>query len=142
MVDLIQKFFLYGCIGLLIEVFFTSIASLIKKNWKGTGVSYIWMLPIYGFTALCLEGISESVPWPFYLKALLYVPVIYGMEALSGWTLKTTIGVIPWDYGKSHWTPMGLINLKYAPFWLILAMAFEPISVYLRKLVNFLATVQ
>lgn len=138
----IQKIFFYGCMGILIEFFFTSIHSLFIKNWKATGYSYLWMLPIYGVTALFIEAISESVPWPFYIKAFLYVPVIYGVEALSGWTIQKLIGVIPWDYKKSAWTPMGLINLKYAPFWLVLAMCQEPISVYLRKMINFIATVK
>jgi uncharacterized membrane protein len=141
LVEILQKMFFYGCIGILIEFFFTSIHSLIIKNWKATGYSYLWMLPVYGGTALFLEAISISVMWPFYLKALLYVPVIYGIEALAGWTLQKVIGVIPWDYKKSAWTPMGLINLKYAPFWLALAMAFEPISVYLGKIVHFISTV-
>lgn len=138
---LLQKLLVYGCLGILIEFFFTSIASLIRKNWKATGQSYLWMLPIYGFTALALEGISDAVHWPFYLKALLYVPIIYGVEALSGWALQKLIGYIPWDYGRSHWTPMGLINLKYAPFWLVLAMAFDPITSFLARLIRALTIV-
>jgi len=138
----LQKFFVYGCVGILVEFFFTGIASVLKRNWKATGYSYLWMLPIYGFTALALEALSESLPWPFYLKALLYVPVIYGVEALSGWTLQRLIGTIPWDYGKSRYTPLGLINLRYAPFWLMLALAFEPLSFYTRKALNFLAAME
>jgi uncharacterized membrane protein len=140
--NLFQKFFVYGCLGLLIEVFFTGIYSLATKNWKATSQTYLHMLPIYGLAALALEGISEALPWPFYLKAFLYVPVIYGVEALSGWLLKKAIGVIPWDYKKSKWTPMGLINLKYVGFWLVLAMAFDPLSLYLRKALNFLAKME
>lgn len=140
MILLFQKFLLYGCIGILIEFFFTAAHSLIIKNWKGTGHSYIWMLPVYGGASLFLEVISESVSWPFYFKAFIYVPVIYGIEALSGWMIQKIIGHVPWEYKKSSWAPMGLINLKYAPFWLLLAMLFEPISVYLRKIVVFIAT--
>ena len=84
---LLQKFFVYGCLGLLIEVFFTGVYSLIQKNWKATAQTYLHMLPIYAFTAIALEGVSEAIPWPFYLKAFVYVPVIYGIEALSGWLL-------------------------------------------------------
>jgi uncharacterized membrane protein len=138
----IQKLFAYGCLGVMIEFFFTGVASLLKKNWKATGHSYLWMIPIYGFAALALEGVSEALPWPFYLKALLYVPIIYGVEALSGWALSKLIGHIPWDYQKSKWTPMGLINLTYAPFWLILALAFDPISGWMRKTLNYLATME
>lgn len=138
---LLQKALVYGCLGVLIEFFFTGIGSLFKKNWKATGHSYLWMLPIYGFTALIMEAISQGVPWPFYLKAFLYVPIIYGVEALSGWGIKLIIGHIPWDYGKSKWTPFGLVNLTYAPFWLILAMAFEPITDFLTKLIHALTLV-
>jgi len=138
---LVQKLFAYGCLGVLIEFFFTAIGSLIRRNWKGTGISYIWMPLIYGFAALALEAVSNAVPWPFYLKALLYVPIIYGIEGLSGWTLMKLIGTIPWDYQRSNWTPMGLINFKYAPFWLLLAMAFDPITGFLTRLLRALAVV-
>ena len=142
MLLILQKFFVYGCIGILVEFFFTGFASLLKKNWKATGYSYLWMLPIYGFTSFALEAISRGLPWPFYLKALVYVPIIYGVEALSGWTIKLIIGHIPWDYQKSKWTPMGLINLTYAPFWLLLALAFDPISSWLRRILTFLAKME
>lgn len=150
----IQKFIAYGCIGIFIEFLFTSVASLLQRNWKATGCSYIWMVPVYGSAAVALEVVSSALPWPFWAKAFVYVPLIYGIEALSGasiaWVTKYLEkwfgghggGVVPWDYGKSHWTPMGLINLKYAPFWLVLAMAFDPISGYLRKVLNFLAKME
>lgn len=141
MLILLEKALVFGCIGILIEFFFTGIGSLIKKQWNATGYSYLWMLPIYGFTALALEAISSSLPWPFYAKAFVYVPIIYGVEALSGWTIKLIIGHIPWDYKKSLWTPMGLINLKYAPFWLALAMCFDPISHFLAKILHAVALV-
>lgn len=150
----LQKLLVYGCLGIIIEFFFTGVGSLISKNWKLTGNSYLWMIPVYGATAMALEGVSSALPWPFWLKAFIYVPIIYGTEALSGWTIKVLTkklqdrfgghggDVIPWDYSKSKWTPMGLINLKYAPFWLALAMAFDPISLYLRKALNYLAKME
>lgn len=141
MILLLEKLLVYGCLGVLIEFFFTSIGALLRRNWSATGQSYLWMLPIYGFTALALEAISHALVWPFYLKGLVYVPIIYGMEAVSGWTIYKIIGVIPWDYRRSRWTPMGLINLKYAPFWLVLAMAFDPITNFLTKFLHALTLV-
>lgn len=151
LLTVLQKFLVYGHLGILIEFWFTGIYSLYDKNWKMTGYSYLPMIFIYGVTALILEALSAALPWPFYLKAFVYVPIIYGIEALSGWTLKLVTGfiqkrlgghggdVIPWDYSKSKWTPMGLINLKYAPFWLILALAFGPISTYVAKVLRLAA---
>lgn len=154
MPPLVAKLLLYGAIGLLIEVGFTGLWSLASRNWKASGHTYLWMLPVYGMTALVLEAVSEALPWPFYFKALVYLPVIYGAEALSGAAIKIATGllqktfgghgggVVLWDYGSSRWTPFGLINFKYAPAWLLVALAFDPISGMMRNVVNYLAKVQ
>lgn len=137
MTILLIKLLVYGHLGFLIEVWFTGIHSfLFQKDKSATATTYLPMLFIYGFTALALEAISNALPWPFYIKAFIYVPIIYGTEALSGYTIKLLIGKIPWDYEHSPWTPMGLINLKYAPFWLVLAMAFDPITNFLTKVLR------
>lgn len=141
MLILLEKAFVYGCLGILIEVFFTGIGSLLRKHWDAKSQTYLWMGPIYGFTALFLEVVSEAISWPFYLKALIYVPIIYATEALSGWVIKQIIGKIPWDYGMGRWTPMGLINLKYAPYWFALALAFDPITRFLTKILQAVALV-
>lgn len=145
---------MYGHLGILIEFWFTGFFSLYQKNWKMTGHTYLPMVFVYGMTALVLEAVSEALPWPFYFKALVYLPVIYGAEALSGSAIKIATGllqktfgghgggIIPWDYGSSRWTPFGLINFKYAPAWLLVALAFDPISGMMRNVVNYLAKVQ
>lgn len=138
---LLEKVIVYGCLGLLIEVFFTGFSSLLSGHKDAVAKTYLWMLPIYGLSALALEGLSEILPWPFYVKAFIYVVFIYFVEGISGWVLKKTTGRIPWDYGISHWTPMGLINLKYAPYWLLLAMAFDSITTFLTKILHALAIV-
>jgi len=144
----LQKFLVYGCLGLLIEVLFTSFSSLFSRHWKLTGNTYLWMLWPYGLTALLLEAVSSAVQWPFWAKAFIYVPIFYGAEALSGVTIATATkflqwafgghqgGVVPWDYQKSLWSPMGLINLRYVPFWFLLALAFDPISGFLTKVLR------
>ena len=151
---IIQKFVLYGCIGILIEFFFTSVKSLIKRQWALTGQSYGWMFPIYSATALALETLSQYLVGPFWVKAFAYVGIIYLTEATTGMVIKlitkllqkwlggTGGGVIIWDYGRSRWSPLGLIQLKYFGLWYVLALCFEPISVYLRKIIVALTMVQ
>jgi hypothetical protein len=142
MLLLLAKLLVYGHLGLLIEVWFTGIHGLIfKRDLRMKAVTYLPMLVIYGVTALVLEGVSEALPWPFYLKAFVYVLIIFCAEASSGWLLKHLTGRIPWDYGQSKWTPMGLINLKYIPYWLILAMCFDSITAFLTKLLQAVALV-
>jgi hypothetical protein len=137
---ILQKMAFYGCIGVLIEFFFTGVYNLFDKSWKLTGYSYLWMVPIYTCTGMLLELVKASVPWPFYSKAFIYLIIIYGVEFLSGLLIKKVTALlqnrfggsdgnkIPWEYEKSAWTVMGLINLKYLPFWFILCLLFEPIS--------------
>lgn len=141
----LQKLAFYGCIGILIEFFFTGIYSLFIRNWKLTGHSYLWMFPVYALTALLLEAIKDTIAWPFYTKAFIYLIVIYGVEALSGYAIKLLTGLlqkyfgghggntIPWEYPKSAWTLLGLVNFKYVPFWFVLCLFFEPISNFVSK---------
>jgi uncharacterized membrane protein len=142
MLLILEKALVYGHLGFLIEIWFTGIHSFFfRKDKSATAKTYLPMCLVYGIAALILESISQILPWPFYLKAFVYVLAIYVMEGFSGWVLKKLIGRIPWDYGISHWTPFGLINLKYAPFWLLVAMAFDPITDFLTKLLRHLSSV-
>ena len=147
----LQKLAFYGSIGILIEFFFTGVYNLFVRNWKLTGHSYLWMFPIYGITAMLLDAVKDAVAWPFYSKAFIYLFIIYGVEALSGYTIKVLTGklqnalgghggnTIPWEYPKSAWTILGLVNFKYAPFWLVLCLFFEQISNYVSRIAFFLA---
>ncbi len=123
-----QKFLVFGCIGWLVEVIFTGVASILHGDKKAVCQTYLWMAPLYGLIGLILE-VMRAVPIPFWLKApLLYVPLFYLAEFGYGWLLEHLIGVCPWNYGRGRWTPAGLINLKYAPFWLALALFADPLA--------------
>lgn len=142
MLTLFLKLLVYGHLGFLIEIWFTGIHSIIfNKDKNGTAVTYLPMFLIYGVAALVLESVSEALPWPFYLKAFVYVFIIYLVEGSSGWIIKKITGKIPWEYPKGFWTPMQLINLKYFPFWLVVGMAFDPITAFLTKILGALALV-
>lgn len=143
-----QKLLLYGHVGILLEFWFTGARNLCKRHWKLTTSSYLWVLPVYGVTGILMEVIRQSIPWPFWLKAFLYVPLIYGAEALSGATLAALTGLlqrflggvqggtVPWEYEKSSWTPLGLVNFRYAPFWYLVALAFDPIADFIRAVLD------
>lgn len=99
------------------------------------------MIFVYGGAGLALETIHSGLHWHWLPLAFVYLLVIYLIEFSSGWALKRLLGRCPWDYGIGHWTPMGLINLKYAPFWLALACFFNPISAFLQRALALLASV-
>ena len=130
------KLFLYGNIGLLIEVWFTGIHSLITKNYRGTSVTYVYMFLIYGLTAMVLEQLHHWLRWGMFLNALVYVPTIYLMEFTSGWVLQKLLGRCPWDYGNAKYGIMGLIRLDYAPYWFLIALFFDAICGWIDVVLN------
>jgi uncharacterized membrane protein len=139
--EVLHQFLAYGCLGMLLEVFFTGIGSLLHKNWRATCQTYLWMLPIYGLAGLALQGIHLSLLWHWFPLAFVYLVTIYAIEFTSGWLLEKLIGRCPWHYGLSAWTPLGLINLRYAPFWFILGCFFNPIASFLERAVRLLGSV-
>lgn len=139
-ISFLAKLAAYGCIGWVIEILFTGFYSLlVQKNKSAVAVSYLWMGPIYGLAGIVLELVQDSLPWPWYLKPLVYLPLIYGIEGVSGWAIRKVTGRCPWEYPASKWAPLGLIHLGYSPFWLLLGFLFDPISAILGKIVRFLA---
>lgn len=131
LMTLLQKFCVYGCLGLLLEVFFTGFHSLITGNRRGTCQTYIWMLPIYALAALSMEQLHDWLRWGVWLNALIYVPLIYLFEFCSGFVLKKFLGRCPWDYGAVKYGIMGLIRLDYAPIWFIVALFFDSICAWI-----------
>jgi uncharacterized membrane protein len=137
---LLQKLFAYGCLGLLIEVFFTGLESLLKKNWRLTSTTYLWMLPIYGLGGWALELI-HALPWSLWLKAPLMVASIYGIEFVAGWLLERLVKKKVWDYGHGKYTIMGYIRLDFVGFWLGLAVFFDLWADTLHKIFSMIQTV-
>lgn len=136
--SLLAKAIAYGLIGLLVECIFTGAKSWLRKDVHGTGTTYLTMIPVYGTAALILEAIRVKLLWPFWLLAPIYMFVIYGSEFLWGYFYRVFMDRCPWDYGKGKWTIIGLINLQYWPFWLIVAMSFNKVSALLHAFVRFL----
>lgn len=95
------------------------------------GCSSIWSLAIYGTCGLVLERLSKLLrdrKIPIYLRAIIYVLVIYFWEYTSG-TLLRLISACPWDYMEFNYNLGGLITLEYAPFWLLTGLLTERIFV-------------
>ena len=55
--DLVIRFLIYGALGWCLEVVFTGVSAVIwDRDRSATGKTYLWMHPIYGATALGLDG--------------------------------------------------------------------------------------
>lgn len=122
-----QLMLVYGCLGLLVEVLFTGVMSVLRRDLRARAQTYLWMLPIYGVGGLVLEQLHRYLVWHPVALAVASVPIIYVLEFVSGWVLRLSIGQCPWDYGSARFAIRGLIRVDYAPFWLLLALAFYPL---------------
>jgi uncharacterized membrane protein len=125
------RFLIYGALGWCIEIVFTALSRLRSPGrWRLEGTTYLWMFPIYGLIAPLYEplhnALRNSLPWP--LRALLYGIGFMVVEYIAGWLLRITTGSFPWDYrGRAKYHVSGLVRLDYAPLWMLLGVALEPV---------------
>lgn len=125
-------------VGLSLEVVFTALTELRDaKDWRLMGYTYIWMIPIYAliYPALCVLY-PRVAGWPFYMRGVLYVGLIYGVEYISGWLIRRAVGKCPWEdgYHRARWGVHGLIRLDFAPAWFAASLLFESVFRLLRGL--------
>ena len=130
---------IYGALGLLLEVTFTGIRSIIRRDWAAPATTYLWMPLVYGPAGLTLHMLSSAFDLPLLVKALIYTLVIYCFEFVGGLVLAgltdilqavlggTNGGDVPWHYDDTM-APMGIVNFRYFPLWFALAMCFERID--------------
>lgn len=135
---LITHDLLLVCVGLSFEVVFTAFSEHPNaKDWRLLGYTYAWMIPIY---ALIYPGFCLLLPlverWPFVLRGVFYVALIFFVEYVSGWLIRKATGKCPWEDGfyKARWGVHGLIRLDFAPAWFSASLLFEFVFRVLRGL--------
>ena len=130
-----QRFVGYGLAGWCAEILFTGARSHGRDDdWRLTGHTYMWMLPIYGVAAVLFEPAHDAVraaDWPWWARGLAWTAGIYAVEAASGEALRAVTGEVPWDYSRSRGskgaplTWRGLVRPAYAPFWFAVGLGME-----------------
>lgn len=123
-----KNFVRCGVLGWCMEVLFTSVTSINKKNHKLVGRTSIWMFPIYGMAAV-IKPVSKSLKRykvKTVKRGLIYTAGIYATEYTTGRLLKKK-NSCPWDYSKSKYNINGVVRLDYAPLWFIVGLFYEKI---------------
>ena len=120
----IQNFIKCGILGWCLEIIFTSLQALRRRDYTLRGVTSLWMFPIYG--AGCL-----LTPFFFFFRRLhwtmrggIYAAFILAAEYLSG-SLLWKRGLCPWDYGRARWNISRVIRLDYIPCWAATGLLME-----------------
>jgi hypothetical protein len=134
----------YGLAGWCSEVVTTGLRSRGRDgNWRLTGTTYLWMLPIYGAAAEATRPLRDRARdegWPWWQRGLAWTAGIYAVEAASGELLRRTTGEVPWDYSRSrgskpvpaHWR--GLVRPAYAPVWFLVGLGAERLDAAMDRL--------
>ena len=121
-----NKFILCGLTGWCLEVFWTGLIALQRRQMKLEGRSSIWMFPIYGMAAF-LAPLSRLLKGRcFWVRGLVYTGAIFLTEFVTGSLLKRR-GMCPWDYSGNPLNYKGVIRLDYAPLWFCTGLLFEKI---------------
>lgn len=131
---MLTHFAVYGLLGMLMEVFWTGLHSLLSGDLNLISNTSIWMFFIYG-TAVFLEPIHHKIRRKNVLfRGITWVLLIYCIEFLSGFLLDILVGSCPWDYRNStKYTLKGYIRFDYFPVWFFVGLLFEKIHDLLDK---------
>ncbi len=122
----IKNFLRCGLTGWCMEIFFTSLDSLRRRDFKLKGNTSVWMFPIYGCAALFAPIYRLLRRKPFWVRGLTYMSLIFSGEYISG-RLLSKHSMCPWDYGRSKWHIRRVVRLDYAPVWFGAGLLFERI---------------
>ncbi len=122
----IYNFFRCGIIGWCMEIIFTSINSLRRRDLKLKGNTSIWMFPIYGCAAFLTPVCRLLRHFSVWVRGLTYMSLIFSAEYLTGHLLRKR-GLCPWDYGRCRYHINRLIRLDYAPYWFGAGLMFEKV---------------
>ena len=119
-----KNFLKCGLAGWCMEIVFTAMDALRRRDMTLKGNTSLWMFPIYGSAAV-LTPVSrllhEKSVWT---RGLAYMSIIFSTEYLTGILLEKH-RLCPWNYSKSRWNISRVIRLDFAPYWFCAGLLFE-----------------
>lgn len=124
--ELPGNFMKCGITGWCLEVMFTSVESVMARDWRLMGRTSLLMFPIYGCAAVIAPLYHRLASIPAAVRGCLYTVGIFVTEFFAGSFLKH-LGICPWDYSHTPFHYRGVIRLDYAPVWFVTGLLFEKI---------------
>ena len=124
-------FSIFGAAGWMMEIIWTGLSSLFKRNYKLTATTSIWMFFIYGLAAFSGPIYDALTMMPLIARGGIYTICIFAIEYITGICLKK-IKICPWDYSGCKFAIQGVIRLDFAPAWFTAGLIFERMHVFLK----------
>ncbi len=130
-----KRFFIYGSIGISLEILWTGFTAFLSGDMSFTGHSSVIMLPIYG-SAVFLEPLFTQLKnVSVILRGIVYMILIFAVEYWSGLIL-TFFEICPWSYLNAALNIRGLIRLDYAPLWFTVGLLYEHLYKKLPEIIS------
>ena len=124
MKTLCKNFLKCGLAGWCMEILFTALGSLQKREFRLVGQTSLWMFPIYGSACLLTPLFSFLKRFPVLVRGTIYAVCIFLGEFLSGNFLMGK-KICPWNYERSRWNIKKVVRLDYFFNWLLAGLLFE-----------------
>lgn len=125
---LLKNFIRCGVTGWCMEIFFTALGALRRRELPLIGQTSLWMFPIYGSAALFQPIFSLLKHCHMIVRGTIYAISIFCAEYMSGRFLARH-ELCPWNYNRHRWHINGLIRIDYFPFWFLAGLLFEHILI-------------
>lgn len=122
----VKNFIKCGVTGWCMEITFSGLGSLRRREMPLKGQTSLWMFPIYGSAALFRPVFLFFKRFGVLLRGTVYAATIFAAEFASGRFLSKR-HLCPWDYSRSKWQVGGLIRLDFFPFWFLAGLLYEKI---------------
>jgi len=130
------QFLIFGISGWMMEIIWTGLDSLFKRNYKLTATTSIWMFFIYGLVAFTGPIYDTLKMMPLIVRGGLYTLCIFISEYIIGICLKK-VKICPWDYSGCRFAVQGVIRLDFAPAWFTAGLIFERMHLLLKTVTDF-----
>ncbi len=123
---MLARFLVYGALGWIVEILWTGMGSILRRDPRLTATTYLWVFPIYGGGGLLFERLYPVIAeQPWMLRGLIWMLAIFSIEYATGWLIREAVGQSPWNYTGAPLAVGELIRLDYAPAWFVLGLIFE-----------------
>ncbi len=121
---MLKRFFIYGNIGILLEIIWTGFNALLKGDISLTGHTSIIMFPIYGSVVFLEPIFAQLKNSSLVLRGTVYMIFIFAAEYWTGLLLEH-FNMCPWTYINAALNVKGIIRLDYAPIWSFVGLLYE-----------------
>ena len=124
MKTLFKNFFKCGLVGWCLEITFTALHSLQKRDMTLMGQTSLWMFPIYGSACLLNPMFKLLKNFSFAVRGSVYAICIFIGEYITGRFLDKR-KLCPWNYERARWHIQKVVRLDYFPNWFLAGLLFE-----------------